>query len=264
MKCPRWPRVWKDSSLRMNPGSRLSKGATGMKSKVLFLVVLLMSLTITTNAQDPGAKQLIVPLPDGGFVSFKNETAWTDLRQAFESRKGPATLGAQAVADINQTIHRVLRDNDGRFVFGYDLWVVGDQSNKQFKIAVRPLSPDVEKALRAGEETAPSEIISTFPKPTEPLTLNDGAEFSLDLLINKSKGMKIVDVVKVAFDRSRLGNEGTLLRPRDFTLDAVALEMKDYSLLVNDNLVATGKSKNGCANALLWIYIPNHGRFIFS
>jgi hypothetical protein len=39
--------------------------------------------------------------------------------------------------------------------------------------------------------------------------------------------------------------------------------MKDYSLLVNDRLIATGKSKTG-ANALLWIYIPNRGRFIFS
>jgi hypothetical protein len=76
--------------------------------------------------------------------------------------------------------------------------------------------------------------------------------------------VKIVDVVQVAFDRSRLGNDGTPLRPRDFTLDAVALEMKDYSVLVNDNLIATGKSKAGYANALLWIYIPNRGRFIFS
>src|SRR5262249_34305465 len=76
--------------------------------------------------------------------------------------------------------------------------------------------------------------------------------------------VKIIDVVKVTFDRSRLRNDGPALRGRDFTLDAVALEMQDYSLLLNDNLIATGKSKAGCARTLLWIYIPNRGRFILS
>jgi hypothetical protein len=223
-----------------------------------------MSVTVATNAQDSTAKQLVVPLTGGGFVSFRNQTAWTDLRQAFDLQKLPAALGSQAMADHDQIIHRVLRDNDGKFVFGYDLWVLGDPAAKQFKIAVRPLDSAMERVLRVRNEITTSEISSTFPKASEPLTLNDGAEFSLDLLINKSKGVKIVDVVQVAFDRSRLGNDGTPLRPRDFTLDAVALEMKDYSLLINDRLIATGKSKNGCANTLLWIYVPNHGRFIFS
>ena len=209
-------------------------------------------------------KQLIVALPEGGFVSFRNQTAWTDFRQAFDLRELPAALGSQAVADRNQTIHRVLRDNDGRFVFGYDLWINGDPTTKQFKISVKPLDPELQNTLRANDQTLPVEIISTFPKPTEPQILDDGAEFSLDLLINKNTGVKIIDVVKVTFNRLRLENDGPGIRPCDFTLDAVALEMKEYSLLVNDNLIATGKSKTGCTGTVLWIYIPNRGRFIFS
>ena len=234
-----------------------------MRSK-LWPLIFLMLLPAAAQAQDFTARQLIVSLPEGGFVSFKNETAWTDLRQALDRRRLPAALGSQAVADQNQTIHRVLRDNDGKFVFGYDLWVAADPTTRQFTISVKPLDPALETRLRASDPKATSDAISTFPKPTDPQTLNDGAEFSLDLLINKSSGVKIIDVVKVTFDRSRLGNDGPVLRPRDFTLDAVALEMKDYSLLVNDNLIATGKSKTGCAGTLLWLYIPNRGRFIFS
>lgn len=235
-----------------------------MRSRYLFLALLLLGLPLMTRGQDFTTKQLIVALPEGGFVSFKNQTAWTDLRQAFDLRKLPAQLGSQAVADHNQTIHRVLRDNEGRFVFGYDLWVTGDPTTKQFKISVRPLDAQMQNALLRKDQTIPSETVSTFPKSTDPQTLDDGAEFSLDLLINKKTGVKIIDVVKVTFDRLRLGGESPGVRPRDFTLDAVALEMKDYSLLVNDNLIATSKSKNGCAGALLWIYIPNRGRFIFS
>jgi len=235
-----------------------------MKSSFLLLALLLTSLTVTSKAEDANARQLIVSLPEGGFVSFQNETAWTDLRQSFNARQPPGPFGSQALPDHDQIIHRVLRDNDGRFVFGYDLWVIGDSATRQFKVAVRPMSPEVAKMLRDKDETAANEIVFTFPKSTEPVTLTDGSEFSLDLLINKSKGVKIIDVVRVSFDRSRLGTDGILLRPRDFTLDAVSLEMKDYSLLVNDNLIASGKAKTGCANALLWIYIPHRGRFIFS
>lgn len=240
-----------------------------MRSKSLSLAFLvlglwLMGLPFMVLGQDFTTKQLIVSLPEGGFVSFKNQTAWTDLRQAFDLRRLPAALGSQAVADQNQTIHRVLRDNDGKFVFGYDLWITGDPNTKQFKISVKPLDSELQNSLRVKDQTLPNESISTFPKSTEPQILDDGAEFSLDLLINKDTGVKIIDVVRVTFDRLRLENDGPRMRPRDFTLDAVALEMKDYSLLVNDNLIATSKSKIGCTGTLLWIYIPNRGRFIFS
>jgi len=241
-----------------------------MRSRALFFAFLVLGLggcmtcwPLITRGQE-ATKQLIVALPEGGFVSFRNQTAWTDFRQAFDLRKLPAALGSQAVADRNQTIHRVLRDNDGRFVFGYDLWINGDPTTKQFKIAVKPLDRELQNTLRANNQTLPVEIISTFPKPTEPQILDDGAEFSLDLLINKNSGVKIIDVVKVTFNRLRLENDAPGIRPRDFTLDAVALEMKEYSLLVNDNLIATGKSKIGCTGTVLWIYIPNRGRFIFS
>src|SRR5438045_130834 len=123
-----------------------------MRNSISFLALLLMSLTVTTNAQDSTEKQLVVPLTGGGFVSFRNQTAWTDLRQAFDLHKLPAALGSQAVADHDQIIHRVLRDNEGKFIFGYDLWVLGDPAAKQFKIAVRPLDSEMERALRARNE----------------------------------------------------------------------------------------------------------------
>src|ERR1043166_2307772 len=234
-----------------------------MTSKLLSLA-LFLCFSPLAKGQEFAAKQLIVSLPEGGFVSFTNQTAWMDIRQSFDRRKLPSPLGSQALADRNGTIHRVLRDIDGKFVFGYDLSIAGDSNTKQFTISVKPLDREMENALRANDHIISGDSVVTFPKSTEPQTVNDGAEFSLDLLINNSTGVKIIEGVKVTFDRARLGNDGPALRPRDFTLDAVALEMKDYSLLVNDNLIATGKSKSGCAGTLLWIYIPNRGRFIFS
>jgi hypothetical protein len=229
-----------------------------MKSKGLLIILALATLSAGARAQQFEAKQMIVSLPEGGFVSFKNETAWTDITRALNLQKLPVAVGSQALVDQKQTIHRVLRNSEGKLVFGYDLWVAADRAAKNFKIAIKPIDPEFERTL------AKSETLSTFPKPTEPQTLSDGAEFSVDLLINQAAGVKIVDVVKVTFDRSRLWEAEPVVRPRDFTLDAVELEMKDYSLLVNDTLVAVGKSQTGFAGALLWIYIPDRGRFIFS
>ena len=145
------------------------------------------------------------------------------------------------MADRNQIVHRVLRDRDGRFVFGYDLWVVGDSNTRKFKIGVKPLAGELAGSLRADESL---EGISTYPTSTEPHTLDDGAEFSLDLLINKTTGVKIVDVVKVSFDRGSLGGDGPV-RGRDLTAEAGSMEMKDFSLMVNDELIATGGTAEG-------------------
>ncbi len=242
-----------------------------MKNRILITIALLLSTVGATNAQND-ADKTIVSLPDGGYVSLRNETTAIDLRSAILSRmkqqrsdptQTPATLVTQTIADRNQTVHRILRDHEGRFVFGYDLWISGDKQTRRFKVAVRPLPAELRDTLAANVKSAAG-VVSTFPKSTEPQGFDDGGEFSLDLLINKSTGLKIVDVVRVSFDRTRLGDESPGMRARDFTLDAVAMEMKDFSLLLNDNLIGNGKSTAGSTGALLWLYIPEHGRFIFS
>jgi hypothetical protein len=225
-------------------------------------------LAWVASAQSPAKRQLVVPLNEGGFVAFKSETSWTDTKKtSAEVQPAPAILGSQALADGDRVIHRVLQDAGGRFVFGYDLWVAPNPAARKFNVVVRPMDPQFENKLRAGNpaEGKPpqAEVISTFPQATGPQTLDDGDAFSLDLLINQSSGIKIVDVVRVTFDRSSFWNDPRVM-PRDFTLDAVELTIKDYRLLINGNVVSTAKSKRECSGTLLWFYLPNRGRFIFS
>src|SRR5216684_664127 len=75
----------------------------------------------------------------------------------------------------------------------------------QFKIEVRPLDRQFESKLRAEKTNGEQpETVSTFPQSTVPQMLDDGDAFSLDLLVNQNTGVKIVDVVKVTFNRANL------------------------------------------------------------
>ena len=240
-----------------------------MISRSLILASLLLSVSIGATAQEASKRQLIVRLAEGGFVAFKSEANWTDIKRAStELQSAPAILDSQAHLDDNHLIHRVLEDQGGRFVFGYDLWVTANPTLKQFRIAVRPLDPEFERQLRAKDQSGASMVssaaVSTFPKSTEPQTLDDGDAFSLDLLVNQGSGIKIVDVVKVTFDRSSLKDISPRNPARDFTLEAVELVVKNYRLLIDGNVAGVGKSTNGCAGALLWFYVQNRGRFIVS
>src|SRR5882672_3234326 len=219
--------------------------------------------------QETAKRQLIVPLNEGGFVAFKSETSWTDAKKAStELQRGTSVLNSRAVLDGRQIIHRMLEDNAGRFIFGYDLMVDSNPTSKQFKIEVRPLDREFENKLRAekanGEGPDQPDPVSTFPKSTGTQVLDDGDAFSLDLLVNQNTGVKIVDVVRVTFNRSNLWDTNPRMMPRDFTLDAVELTMKDYRLLIDGNAIAAGKSAQGVAGALLWFYVQDRGRFIFS
>src|SRR6266403_1952436 len=97
------------------------------------------------SGQETAKRQLIVPLAEGGFVAFKSETSWTDAKTAStELQRGLSVINSQAVMDDGHIIHRVLEDNAGRFIFGYDLWVTTNPAAKQFKIEVRPLDGQFE------------------------------------------------------------------------------------------------------------------------
>ncbi len=231
-----------------------------MRKQFWILLITIHCLALTAFAQDPAKRQLVLPLSSGGFVAFRSETPGSS--DPTDGQTLAALLYAQAFAAENRIIHRVLTDAQKNVVFGYDLWVSADPLTKKFRVAVLPSDEAFRRSFL--KDSAPLRSFTTFPKSTAPQTLDDGDAVSLELLVNKESGVKIVDVVSVTFDRRTL-REGQLdSAPKDFTLDAVALAMKNYSLLINDTLVSKSKSSIGASGALLWIYIPERGRFIFS
>ena len=216
------------------------------------------------TAQEDTRRNLVVPLADGGFVAFKSETASVGATKATAAfQKLQEEFRAQAFVDENHVIHRVLLDTAGNYLFAYDLMIEPVPVSKTFTIGVTPLDSQIEKKLLVNS-TGGSTRIATLPESAEPQILDDGDSFALELLVNQKTGMKIVDRVKVSFDRSKLWNDNPTVLPRDFTLDAVALRVKDFMLLSDGNLVAEGKHGKNVAGALLWCYIEGDGRFIFS
>ncbi|MBC8032029.1 MAG: hypothetical protein H7Z16_18240 [Pyrinomonadaceae bacterium] len=236
-----------------------------MRIKVLLLAFGLLLLPSPGAAQEDTRRHLVVPLAEGGYVAFKSETAWagtTRTSAAVEELQG--VFRSQAFVDEKQMIHRVLVDASGKYVFGYDLLIRAVAASRTFTIAVKPLDAEVErKLIKSSPEVQPARI-ATLPQSTEPQILADGDSFALDLLVNQNTGVKIVDFVRVSFDRSNLWEDNPRTLPRDFTLDAVALTLADYRLLIDGNLVAAGKPGTNFGGALIWCYVEGRGRFIFS
>jgi len=221
-----------------------------MRSKIWILLLCIQAFAFTALAQNPAKRQLVLQLANGGYVAFRSEMPVNGNSLA-------SLLYAQALAGENRIIHRVLTDAQQNVVFGYDLWISADPITKKFSVAVLPADEAFRRTFLKG-------TFATFPKSTTPQTLDDGDAVSLELLVNRESGAKIVDVVSVTFDRTRLRENHVEAAPKDFTLEAVALGVKNYSLLLNGNEVSKSKSSIGCTGALLWLYIPGRGRFIFS
>ncbi len=235
-----------------------------MRSRTWALLLCLQCLAITAMAQNPAKRQLVLPVLTGGYVAFRSETSGN--APAAASRSLSALLFSQAFAGEDRIIHRVLTDSEKRIVFAYDLSVSSDPATKKFRLVVLPADEAFRRSFL--KESAPvraHESFATFPKSTAPQTLDDGDAVSLELLVNRESGAKIIDVVKVTFDRSSLRENYLEAAPKDFSFDAVSsLAIKGYELSIDGVVVGTSKSKLGCAGSLLWFYVPDRGRFIVS
>jgi hypothetical protein len=234
-----------------------------MRSRFWILLVSIHFLALTAVAQNPAKRQIVLQLSNGGFVAFRSETPGS--KNASDSKSLSSLLFSQAFAGENRIIHRVLTDAQQNVVFGYDLWVTADPLTKKFSLTVLPADETFRRTfLKDYTPLRPSGSFATFPKSTTPQTLDDGDAVSVELLVNHESGVKIVDVVSVTFDRATLREGNLESAPKDFTLDAVSLGVKNYSLLINGTLVNKSKSTIGFTGALLWFYVPDRGRFIFS
>lgn len=236
-----------------------------MRSRIWALLLCFHCLAFAATAQSPAKRQLVLPLLNGGFVAFRSETSVPANAPTKENSALSVLLFAQAVTGEDRVIHRVLTDAEHRVVFAYDLLVNANPVTKKFSLVVLPADEAFRRSFL--KESAPlraNESFATFPRSTTAQTLDDGDAVSLELLVNRESGVKIVDVVKVTFDRSSLRENHLESAPKDFTLDAVSLAVRNYELTIDGNLVSRSKSKLGCEGSLLWIYVPERGRFIFS
>jgi hypothetical protein len=231
----------------------------------------------TGRAAATHAEQFVMPLHGEGFIAFRVEAAPVagGAEASTQLDEIRASLTPQVLLAGDHVIHRLLVDAEGNYVFGYDLVVEPVAASKQFKVSLNPLSAEFEEQLRArlpamAAANRAGQSVSTLPRPADMQLVEDGDAFALDLLVNPQTGVKIVDVVKVSFDRARLRITPPSSVPlRDFTLGNVELAVRDYKLTINGELVGgggggRGKPARGCAGALVWFHVPERGRFIFS
>lgn len=244
-----------------------------MRSRWLFpfIILLLTPALVWAQVEERSALQLVVPLESAGYVAFKTEAV--SPATAKDSAQGAIDLQAvvktQALVGENHVVHRVLVDGNGALIFGYDLIIEPLVNSRQFKVSVRPLDPAFEKRIgtRPSARTGRNSLqmnATTLPRSTEAQIIDDGDGFALDLLINPQSGVKIVDVVKASFDQSRLWEVPKSSPARDFTLDSVEMAVRDYRLYLNGRRVGGGRLSQGFTGALIWFYVPEKGRFIFS
>ncbi len=228
----------------------------------LGLVLLLLCAWINVPAQEGKKQQLVIPMKGGYFVAFTTDADPSNARALSSSF---AEASSQS-----QTIRRVFVDSGSDFFFGYDLLVEPVGETKQFRISARPLGAEDEKELRARSSFKtrrmhPDYNAAGLSRASAPQVIDDGDAFALDVLVNPQTGGKIVDVVQVSFDQSKL-REAPVSEspPRDYTLADVELNISNYRLLVNGEMVAGAKRTGGCAGPLVWFHLPGKGRFIFS
>ncbi|MGI8995802.1 MAG: hypothetical protein ACR2GW_03925 [Pyrinomonadaceae bacterium] len=235
------------------------------------LCVVPLMLAAIVHAQESASQQIVAPLPQGGFVAFKIRTTPlnADISGGGSESELRLPLVSQVLADDGNVIHRLLVDEQGVLVFGYDLVVEPLAANKTFKVSARPLARQFEARLRERSVNAPRTsqtpfTFSTLTNATDIQTVADGETFALDLLINEQLGLKIVDYVKVAAEKSRLFAPGAAPPARDFAITNVELAVNNYQLHIDGDALRTASARRSCTGALVWFSLPERGRFIFS
>ncbi|HVF42209.1 MAG TPA: hypothetical protein VM936_04315 [Pyrinomonadaceae bacterium] len=209
----------------------------------------------TSDVKD-GKPQVVVALQSGAHVRIRTES---DPPGGWEAPSNFVEAGEKP-----NLVRRVFVDSKDELFFGYEL-LVERAGAKQFLVAVRPLSREYLKQLTARpafrkRRLHPSYNPSAFM--TAPQAFGDGDTFALDVLRNPRTGAKIVDVIQVSLSDAA-SEESATDEPRDFALEDIQLQVKNYELLIDGESVY--KSPGGSLSGpLVWLALRDRGRFVFS
>ncbi len=203
----------------------------------------------------------------------------------FTSETNPPGTKRKVIASIHTTAEknlfsRVFVDTERNLYFGYDLVVEPIAETRQFKLTFKSLSVQPDKIMPSERANLQNTKLSALPLPKypEPQFVQEGDTLAIDVLINQQTGVKIVDLIKVvsatsplpqtfsANNSSRVSGNGNPRPAKDFTIDAVELKVGSTKLLVNGQPIIgeADNSRLSVTGALVWFYLPRHGRFVLS
>jgi hypothetical protein len=163
-------------------------------------------------------------------------------------------------AEDSTTNHRILMDHDQRKYFGYDLQVAV-LGGGRYQLNFKPLT--VTNSMRQFFDSDGSfESWSEIRLPSVPVSmpLNEGETVALDLMANPTTGEKIVEYISVSPPSVSSGSR------RDLQMGDIQMSLASPKLQINGKNWAwnQGDAHGAARGPVLWIYIPDRGRFLIS
>lgn len=238
-----------------------------MRGRIRYLVntlaYLLLATCVATAQKDPGhlIQGPVATLRNGVSIKFSTEVV----------PAVPHRTVSSIVSPESDVIHRVFLDKRNGQYFGYDLEVERIADSKQFRLLIKPLSPEFQQRLQQdsiyrvhiGNDPKSLAVVS-LPRYPEPQLVEAGDLIKVDLLVNPQTGGRVVDLIGFTVQTISVQQASVSQKPpQDFTLENVQLHMADSQLFIDGEMFAE-RSGSRYAGAVLWFYVPGHGRFIFS
>jgi hypothetical protein len=170
-------------------------------------------------------------------------------------------------------VHRMLLDRARRVYFGYTVQIEPQMDPGTFQLTFQPLSLTAELRQRLGDDASSWKALSTMRFPS-PRTIRSGEVLELSLLSNDTWGQRLTEYVTVqetprpeGFQSLNRTREFTFApgTARDFTVNDASLSLRDPRIFVNGRLdAALARSFGEETGAVVWLYIPNRGRYLLS
>ena len=176
---------------------------------------------------------------------------------------------------------RILLDKANHAYLGYELLLEQQQTGKYLatfgKLGVTPLdlaagslptrppgSADPQSPIDLAWTMLP---LSALP---EPRVIDEGETISIVLLVEAATGAKLIDDIRIYPSRPVVPNNVPQIptvsgSARDFLVSDAELEIVQPRITLDRSVQSTwGPGFRNVRGALVWLYLPEHGRFILS
>ena len=186
----------------------------------------------------------------------------------------PLSSGFGTAYDVTSpdVVHRVLLDRTRKVYFGYNVRVQPQGANG-YRLTLSPLTLTAELDRRLGEPSTWTQLPA--PQFPAPRIIRGGEVLQLGLLTNERWGQQVTEYVTVQEPPLPRGFDDGL-QPRrefsvgigathDFTVSEAELRLAAPRVSVNGTFVdASAQVRADEAGAIVWLYLPNRGRFLLS